>query len=86
MTVAGQCHPLPMHSPATCAMLPVRHSRRQIRPAARKRGTTEMNDIAERRAEAGVARDLWQSIPLECILSAVFVFAAAGLTLAGVFP
>jgi hypothetical protein len=45
-----------------------------------------MNDIAERRAEAQVARDLWQSIPLDCILAAVFVFAAAGLTLAGVFP
>lgn len=45
-----------------------------------------MNDIAERRAEAGPARDLWQSIPLDCILCAVFVFAAAGLTLAGVFP
>lgn len=45
-----------------------------------------MNHIAERRAEARVSRDLWQSIPLECILSAVFVFAAAGLTLAGVFP
>jgi hypothetical protein len=45
-----------------------------------------MNDIAERHAEARAARDLWQSIPLDCILCAVFVFAAAGLTLVGVFP
>ncbi len=45
-----------------------------------------MNDIAERRAEAGASRDLWQSIPFDCILTAVFVIAAAGLVLAGVFP
>ncbi|MFC6788708.1 hypothetical protein [Methylobacterium komagatae] len=45
-----------------------------------------MNDIAERHAEARPSRDLWQSIPLDCILSALFVFVAAGLTLAGVFP
>lgn len=45
-----------------------------------------MNDIAERAAQARTSRDLWQSIPLDCILCAFFVFAVAGLTLAGVFP
>ena len=44
-----------------------------------------MNDIAEPRAEARVTRDLWQSIPFDCILCAVFVIAAASLELAGVF-
>jgi hypothetical protein len=67
-------------------MVLVRHGRRQIRLAARKRGPLAMNDIAERHAEARASRDLWQSIPLDCILCAVFVFVAAGLTLAGVFP
>jgi hypothetical protein len=42
-----------------------------------------MNDIAQREV---IARDLWQSIPLDCILCALAVFLAAGLKLAGVFP
>ncbi len=42
-----------------------------------------MNDIAQRAEPAAAAPDLWQSIPLECILSAVAVLLAAGLKLAG---
>ncbi len=41
-----------------------------------------MNDIAQR-AEPAATPDLWQSVPLECILSAVAVLLAAGLKLAG---
>jgi hypothetical protein len=67
-------------------MVQPRYGRRQIWLTARKRGIEAMNDIAERHAEARVSRDLWQSIPFDCILCAVFVFAAAGLKLAGVFP
>ncbi|WP_430913419.1 hypothetical protein [Methylobacterium sp. sgz302541] len=44
-----------------------------------------MNDVATRAREA-VSRDLWQSIPLECLVCAVAVFAAAGLKLAGLLP
>ncbi|KNY20487.1 hypothetical protein AKJ13_21985 [Methylobacterium sp. ARG-1] len=57
-------------------------------PAADRSAREEfpMNDIA-RRAEATAATpDLWQSIPLECILGAVTVFLAAGLKLAGLLP
>lgn len=43
-----------------------------------------MNDVAQRAEPAAPAPDLWQSIPLECILSAVAVLLAAGLKLAGV--
>jgi hypothetical protein len=42
-----------------------------------------MNDIAQRVEPASTTRELWQSIPLECILSAVAVLLAAGLKLAG---
>ncbi|MHB2210434.1 hypothetical protein [Methylobacterium sp. CM6257] len=42
-----------------------------------------MNDIAQRAEHAAAPRDLWQSIPLECILSAAAVLLAAGLKLAG---
>lgn len=45
-----------------------------------------MKDIAQRAARGAVAADLWQSIPLECILCGLAVFLAAGLKLAGVFP
>ena len=45
-----------------------------------------MNDIAERHAEARASRDLWQSIPLECLVCAAAVFLAAGLKLAGLMP
>lgn len=42
-----------------------------------------MNDIAQRAEPAAATPDLWQSIPLECILSAVAVLLAAGFKLAG---
>ncbi|ACB25792.1 hypothetical protein ABID82_002520 [Methylobacterium sp. PvP062] len=42
-----------------------------------------MNDIAQPAEPAAATPDLWQSIPLECILSAVAVLLAAGLKLAG---
>jgi len=42
-----------------------------------------MNDIAERAEPRVATQDLWQSVPLECILSAVAVLLAAGLKLAG---
>ncbi|MGH1570097.1 hypothetical protein ACRAWG_04795 [Methylobacterium sp. P31] len=42
-----------------------------------------MNDIAHRAESAAPSRDLWQSVPLECILSAAAVLLAAGLKLAG---
>lgn len=42
-----------------------------------------MNDIATREM---IARDLWQSVPLECFLCAAAIFLAAGLKLAGVMP
>ena len=42
-----------------------------------------MNDIAQRAESTAATPDLWQSIPLECILSAVAVLLAAGLKLAG---
>lgn len=45
-----------------------------------------MNDIAHRGARRAVARDLWQSVPLDCILCALAVFLAAGLKLAGILP
>ena len=45
-----------------------------------------MNDIAQRAEPAAATQDLWQSIPLECILSAVAVLLAAGLALAGLLP
>ena len=46
-----------------------------------------MQDIAtrERCAEAP-SRDLWQSIPLDLIVSGLAILIAAGLTLAGVMP
>ena len=44
-----------------------------------------MNDVATRAREA-VSRDLWQSIPLECLVSACAVLLAAGLKLCGVMP
>ena len=42
-----------------------------------------MDDIATREV---VARDLWQSIPLEWLVCAAAVFLAAGLKLAGLTP
>ncbi|WP_281408321.1 hypothetical protein [Methylobacterium sp. WL6] len=42
-----------------------------------------MDDIATREV---IARDLWQSIPLECLVCAAAVFLAAGLKLAGLMP
>ena len=45
-----------------------------------------MKDIAQRKQRAAVARDLWQSVPLDCILCGLAVFLAAGLKLAGVLP
>jgi hypothetical protein len=45
-----------------------------------------MKDIAQRAESAASTPDLWQSIPLECILSAVAVLLAAGLKLAGLLP
>ncbi|WP_279603601.1 hypothetical protein [Methylobacterium sp. E-041] len=42
-----------------------------------------MDDIATREV---VVRDLWQSIPLECLVCAAAVFLAAGLKLAGLMP
>jgi hypothetical protein len=42
-----------------------------------------MNDAAESAEPATAAPDLWQSIPLECILSAAAILLAAGLKLAG---
>ena len=38
-----------------------------------------MNDIAHRAEPAAATPDLWQSIPLECILSAVAVLLALEL-------
>lgn len=45
-----------------------------------------MNDIARRDRRGMLPRELWQSIPLDCILCGLAVFLAAGLKLAGVFP
>ena len=42
-----------------------------------------MNDLAQRAQPAAATPELWQSIPLECILSAAAVLLAAGLKLAG---
>jgi hypothetical protein len=49
-------------------------------------GGTSMNDIAQRAEPTAATPDLWQSIPLECILGAVTVFLAAALKLAGLLP
>ena len=43
-----------------------------------------MNDIAQRAEPTAATANLWQSIPLECIVCAVAVFLAAGLKLAGI--
>ncbi|GJE12931.1 hypothetical protein FOHLNKBM_3987 [Methylobacterium longum] len=45
-----------------------------------------MNDIAQRAEPSAATQDLWQLVPLECILSAVAVLVAAGLKLAGFLP
>ncbi|MCJ2060627.1 hypothetical protein MKL09_29420 [Methylobacterium sp. J-048] len=45
-----------------------------------------MNDIAQRAEPTAASPNLWQSIPLECILGAVAVFLAAALKLAGILP
>jgi hypothetical protein len=45
-----------------------------------------MNDIAQRAEPSAAAPELWQIIPLECILSAAAVLLAAGLKLAGLLP
>lgn len=42
-----------------------------------------MHDLA---TPAVIPRELWQSIPLECLLCTAAVFLAAGLKLAGVMP
>ncbi|WP_342110218.1 hypothetical protein [Methylobacterium sp. SI9] len=42
-----------------------------------------MNDLAESAEPAAATSELWQSIPLECILSAAAILLAAGLKLAG---
>ncbi|GJE61177.1 hypothetical protein [Methylobacterium trifolii] len=42
-----------------------------------------MHDIATREV---ATRDLWQAIPLECLVCALAVFLAAGLQLAGLMP
>ncbi|WP_375462793.1 hypothetical protein [uncultured Methylobacterium sp.] len=42
-----------------------------------------MDDIATREM---IARDLWRSIPLDCLLCAAAVFLAAALKLAGLMP
>ena len=42
-----------------------------------------MNDIAQRAAAPAATPELWQSIPLECILSAAAILLAAGLKFAG---
>ena len=43
-----------------------------------------MDDIATRAEVA--QQDLWQSIPLECLVCAAAVLLAAGLKLAGLMP
>ncbi|MCJ2135857.1 hypothetical protein MKK69_17660 [Methylobacterium sp. J-026] len=45
-----------------------------------------MNDLAQRAEPAAATPDLWQLIPLECILSAAAILLAAGLKLAGLLP
>ena len=42
-----------------------------------------MNDLARPETATG---QLWQSVPLDCILCGLAVFLAAGLKLAGVLP
>ena len=42
-----------------------------------------MKDLAQGAESAAATPDLWQSIPLECILSAAAILLAAGLRLAG---
>lgn len=44
-----------------------------------------MKDAAAPAREA-VRRDLWRSVPLDCIVCALAVIAAAGLKLAGLMP
>ena len=46
-------------------------------------GGGPMNDAAQSAEPTAAAPDLWQSIPLECILSAAAILLAAGLKLAG---
>ncbi len=46
-------------------------------------GGFPMNDLAESAEPAAATSELWQSIPLECILSAAAILLAAGLKLAG---
>lgn len=46
-------------------------------------GGRPMNDLAQSAESTAATPDLWQSIPLECILSAAAILLAAGLKLAG---
>ena len=45
-----------------------------------------MKNIARSAVRGAPQRDLWQSIPLDCILCGLAVFLAAGLKLAGILP
>jgi hypothetical protein len=54
---------------------------RSARPGGRP-----MNDIAQRAEPAAATQELWQLVPLECILSAAAILLAAGLKLAGLLP
>ena len=45
-----------------------------------------MKDIARREVRGAMPRDIWQSVPLDCILCGLAVFLAAGLKLAGILP
>ena len=45
-----------------------------------------MKHVAQRGAPETAMRDLWQSMPLDCILCAFAACVAAGLKGAGVLP
>ena len=43
-----------------------------------------VNRVASR--EASPPREIWQSVPIECFVTAALVILAAGLKLCGVMP